>query len=221
MAQVDYVPIIDDKTYGEIWKRIIADPRYRPMHIIFEKPYDEIALWVEHGTGPARKGLSKGSSIRNDGLDAKKRIGMWTERMYPGRTKDELDEMKNDMYERIMQAGTPPHPFIRPAIEDVIMSGEARRILENGGSTLDVVETIKRRMEHFLNEGNHVRYSDGSDSIVRHIRIEPYTDFEETTTPYTVDTVLKEWEALDETMASKHAQNLAAYRARKKGAKKR
>lgn len=221
MPEVDQIPqyelLIDEETYQKIWERVKAHPRLRPMHIGFDEPYDEIAFWLEHGTGPAQPG--KKDSPRADGKTARDRIGDWVDVKYAKLSKEERAAKREEMYERIMQTGTPPHPFIRPAFEDMYNEGNARKILESGGSTEDIARETVNLMIDYLRQNDSITYSDGTTSIEQHIYYEPFKDGDEETamSPYNQNTILTEWERLDDTMAGKHAQNLAAYRARKGG----
>lgn len=208
MPDVDIVPEFTEETYKAIWERVIANPKLRPIHIRFDEPYDKIAFYLEHGTGPAAPGKKEGP--RSDGLTARQRIGAWVDVQYPELKGSEAAH--NEMYERIMRTGTPPHPSIRPAVEDVIESGEAGRILTGGGTTMDVADRIVEGIKRNLEMGDHVKFSVNSDSIVKHIHAVPFDDREMgQSSEVTFHDVLKDWKALDDKNYAEHQSRLAQY----------
>lgn len=214
MSGVSMELVFDEGTYKAIWGAAMKNKRFRPYHIYFEKPYENVAFWIEHGTGPAEKG--KKESAREDGKTARQRIGDWTAMRNPGLSKRKLAQKKKDMYEQIMQAGTPPHPFIRPAAEALYGEGHAGRILSQGGSTKDLAQEMVNLMLDYLRANGSLTGVEGDDSIKNHIRFEPYR--EDTTERPDISTgeeIFREWDMLDAYMLSKHAQNLAVYRNRK------
>ena len=214
MSGVSMDLVFDGTTYKAIWDAVMDDPKYRPMHIFFDAPYDLVAFWLEHGTGPAQKGRKE--SPREDGKTAEQRIGDWTAKRNPGLTKKELKERKAEMYEQIMQTGTPPHPFIRPAAEDLYGTGRADEILSKEGTTTDLAQEFVNLMVDHLRDNRSITGAEGDDSIERHIHFEPYRmDSTEMPDISTGEEIFRDWEILDDMMRSKHAQNLAVYRNRK------
>lgn len=204
--------VFDEGTYKAIWAEAMKDSRFRPYHIYFEPPYEDVAFWLEHGTGPAQKR----EAAREDGKTAKERIGDWTKMRHPGLSKKKLEKKKDDMYDQIMQTGTPPHPFIRPAAEDLYANGHAEKILAHGGSTEDLAQELVNLMVDYLRANGSVTGKEGDDSIEKHIVAEPFRD-ETVERPdiSTAEEIFRDWETLDHLMWSKHAQNMAAYRSRK------
>lgn len=216
MPNIDVVPELTQETYDIFWKIVMQNPKYRPYRIGFSEPYDKVAFYLEHGTGPATPG--KKEPPRSDGYTARDRIGAWVEKQYPDLSDSKMDAKKNEMYKQIMETGTPPHPFIRPAIEDIIESGRAKKIIEEGGTMRDITDEIIKRMGQLLREGDHIKYSVNNDSIEKHIYAVPYSDREfGQPSELSVYDVLKTWKEMDERSLAAHMSRLSEYRNKTRG----
>lgn len=208
MAEIKIVPIFDENTKASIIESVKKNDALRPFIIWFDPPYDEVAFYLEHGTGPAKKK----ESARADGKRAYDRIGDWVTVQFRYESKNRQRFLKNKMYNQIMKVGTPPHPFIRSAVAETFDSGDFKRILSEGGTTRDIAQLIVDRMVEHLDRDKRVKFSDG-DSIVKHIHwslLDPGEDYSDA--EITQKDILTEWEQMDEQRQAEYDARLAQYR---------
>ena len=215
MASIEIKPDLSEDDLKVIGDIVMKDERFRPFRIEFTPPYDKVAFFLEHGTGPAK--VTKKEPARADGYTAKERIGAWTESRYRGLSKTDLRRKKEDLYHQIMESGTPPRPFIRPAVEDVLDYETLREIFEGGGGTKDIAQELLNRMTYYLALNKSLTAGGEGDSIVDHIKIVPFKMGEEPSSDrnVSVEEILTTWEALDDQNATRHSQYLAKYRSKK------
>lgn len=208
MAEISITPNFDEETQERIWQAVTADIRFQPFYIWFDEPYDEIAFYLEHGSGPAQKK----EAPRSDGKKAFDRIGDWVAVQYKGEPRYKVKNLSYKMYDQIMKTGTAPLPFIRPAVDETFNSDDARKVFERNGDTADLAQLVIDRMVAHLHKNGSDKIVNG-DSIVHHIHWSLYNDdVELSDMANTTGDILDKWERMDDMNKVRHDSLLAQYR---------
>ena len=139
-----------DETLEKTFEEYIEDmEQLQPVEIIATSSH---AMYLEYGSGPASKNSSnKGNSA--DGLSVKQEIRKWVEVRFPTMGRTEKDKFAYNVYRKIMTKGTTPHPYMRPAIKDVLMSTDLENWLDEGKTVEDLGNRIADRMKEYLRNG--------------------------------------------------------------------
>lgn len=210
MPEIELAVEFPETTEELILEYVRKSGLYNPAAVVIDSP---VAFYLEHGTGPAQQREAR----REDGRNAYERIGAWTESRFKQYSGDRLERKKNAMYDKIMKVGTPPRPFIRPAIQDVLSdSSLVQDCLKRVPDGLaELAQAIVDRMLYYLVDINKSVSSDDVDSLFGKIYVDMkymQSDSEGLgAESQTLDDILKEWEALDNEMQNKYNTNLGNY----------
>ena len=167
---ITYNVSMDNDVAAKALTDILKDaPQLKPYRVVVGSPH---AKYVEFGAPPRRP---DSNGIREAGSGAYKKdplfkaLLIWYKRRNSGIYRDEDIYL---IYSKILRFGTPPQPFIRPAIHHV--EGQlARGETEDMKSFEDIARTIKEKMIEYLEE-NHTIYPGGL--IKETIKVEEITD---------------------------------------------
>ena len=211
MASIVFSTDFSEEDLRKINAQLQSQALLRPFEIYFDEPYDTIAFYLEHGTGPAQKR----EGPRSDGKRAYDRIGDWVHVKYGYKSFHDQKYQTNRLYKQIMAVGTPPHPFIKPAVDDVMNLEALQNIFRNGGGMKDVAELLIDTMGMYLEYNDSIR-GVGGDSIVNHIRYRMLENNEAIAAQNenTPDDLMAEWDAMDSKNEAEYYSRLGEYRAR-------
>ena len=134
-----------EKTFDEILEDI---EQLQPVDVIASSPH---AMYLEYGSGPVKGDAN--TEGRSDGLSTKEAIRKWAEVRFPTMSKSERERFAYNTYIKIMKKGTTPHPFMRPAVEDVLSSTDLESWVDDGKTTEELGERIATRMKEYLSNG--------------------------------------------------------------------
>ncbi len=144
---------LDEK---EILRKLgLKDDALRPASIVVSAPY---AAAMEFGTQPAsRKGparihafrKSDGSVFYEEVSDSFWELYQWAQRHA---TRLEPYDFARAVHSKIMKEGLKPHPYIRPALADLMDEG-VLKVLQERGSLHGMAEWVAERMRENLEDG--------------------------------------------------------------------
>ncbi len=144
---------LDEK---EILRKLgLKDDALKPASIVVSAPY---AAAMEFGTQPAsRKGparihafrKSDGSVFYEEVSDSFWELYQWAQRHA---TRLEPYDFARAVHSKIMKEGLKPHPYIRPALADLMDEG-VLKVLQERGSLHGMAEWVAERMRENLEDG--------------------------------------------------------------------
>ena len=141
---------------------------FEPMSVIIDCPY---ALPVEYGTTPStRKGEPEGKvSDPETGqmvTPAKLRFREWIGKKEGLHGKDRA-EKGDAIYHTVMEEGSAPHPYIRPATEDMYhtVPEDAMGLTSEGQVNVAYAFFLAKRMIHYLESNKSVVTANLKSSI--------------------------------------------------------
>ncbi len=144
---------LDEK---EILRKLgLKDDALKPASIVVSAPY---AAAMEFGTQPAsRRGparihafrKSDGSVFYEEVSDSFWELYQWAQRHA---TRLEPYDFARAVHSKIMKEGLKPHPYIRPALADLMDEG-VLKVLQERGSLHGMAEWVAERMRENLEDG--------------------------------------------------------------------
>lgn len=118
--------------------------QFAPASVVIESPY---ARYVEEGTGPASKDFLRQTD--EFGRTTAQRIEAWSHARFATISPVKRKQISYMIYRHIMEHGTDPHPYIRPAVRDTMRSLDPDWYLK-GRSTFDLCKKMATRMKYNL-----------------------------------------------------------------------
>ena len=165
--QFTYEVSVDNEAIAKyISEKILDDDRFIPQKVVVDSDHAE---YIEFGSPPYDTQYKPCKNSRAEDTPLYKKLKEWYKARNGGVYTD------TDVYlifRKIMKEGTPPQPFIRPAVHTIearLENGE----YNNGKATFDdIALDLVREMERNLRE-NHTVYPGGE--ILDKIRIVKFT----------------------------------------------
>lgn len=127
-----------------IEKTALKSIQYAPASIIIDSPY---AVYVEEGTGPASKDFLRQTD--EFGRTAAQRIEAWSHARFSTISPVKRKQISYMIYKHIMEHGTAPHPYIKPAIRTTLRNLDPEWY-RKGRSTYDICKRMAARMKYNL-----------------------------------------------------------------------
>lgn len=128
---------------------------FEPYTIVVPKEY---AMYVEFGSGPARR-------VKAPGVNVYEELDDWVRDKLGIVDPKKRRRVTGAVYHKIMEEGIPPQPFLRPAVRNVI-DRLSPSWFSDGGSVEELARLIVREMRNIL-ETENINYSKQlSDSII-------------------------------------------------------
>ena len=156
----------DDVSDREEFAKAIEDILSEGMEnysVIVASNYSD---FVEYGSTPVKDRESKMPKVEDENLkgqkemvtEARKNIRDWVAKKKGLTGKDRIIQ-GDKMYKHIMDHGTAPHPFIRPAINDAknMKAADILQLYDNSENFMEAyAEFIAERMRYYLNKNGSV-----------------------------------------------------------------
>lgn len=149
----------DEWSVDDLWAIMDEDGNLRedfaPHTIVVDSDH---ALYVEFGTGPAQKGR------RASGKNVYASIYEWVEGKLGIKDPAKRRQAAHNIYHSIMENGIPPQPFLRPALQNVLVR-IGNDYFSDGGTIRGLAEMIASEMVRLLQDHNTVYMGELRDSI--------------------------------------------------------
>lgn len=145
---------------------------FKEKYVVIECPY---ALAVEYGTTPSKAGGSAVPKVKDpetgqEITQARLDFRNWIEKK-EGVTGKERVRRGDLAYKKVMQEGMKPHPYIRPAVEDMkrTLMEDAMGATSEEEVTMAYANFLAARMKYYLNSNKN----DVTDALTKSIRVAP------------------------------------------------
>ena len=155
------------KTVDSIIESIKDEERIKPIVVMADSPH---ASFLEYGTRGFIENPDKGY-VSENGKSARESIEQWVDEKFTSLSKKEKKALSWSVYQKIMKYGIAPHPYLQPAMDQVLRSYKIRDWFEQGHTTWDLGQEIVERARDILIENSNNWHWD----LYKSLKVREYT----------------------------------------------